>query len=108
MATKHEWMVILPDKAGALANRMKVRQEHLAALKPATDSGFWVLGGAMLDEPIKEGQGPKINGSVMMALAETKEEVMEKIRQDAYFKTGVWDESKIQIFPFKSAIRSAL
>lgn len=49
----------------------------------------------MLDEPIQEGQGPKINGSVMMAQADTKEEVMEKIKGDVYFKSGVWDESKV-------------
>ncbi|KAK4551982.1 hypothetical protein LTR86_010774 [Recurvomyces mirabilis] len=108
MPTKHEWMVILPDKEGALANRMKVRADHLKALKPDTESGFWILGGATLDEPVQEGSGPKINGSVMMALAETKEEVMAKVKQDVYFTSGVWDESKIQIFPFKSAIRSAL
>lgn len=116
------------------------------------DSGFWVLGGATLDEPQKEGEGLKINGSVMMALAESREEVLEKIKSDTYFKNGVWDEKKvglnrrkdkggdilqntnhgalkstcscnilaeyddkthadslqIQIYPFKSAIRSAL
>lgn len=78
----------------------------------------------MLDEPIKEGQGPKINGSIMMAIAETKEEVLEKLKKDVYAK-DVWDFEKVgqqgqdqvskadnvlqvQIFPFKSAIRKAL
>lgn len=64
----------------------------------------------------------------MMALAETKEEVLEKLKKDTYWESGVWDESKvcvlfssplwkgrnadchfqIQIYPFKSAVRSAL
>ncbi|KAI7379814.1 hypothetical protein KC336_g19110, partial [Hortaea werneckii] len=56
----------------------------------------------------KEGEPPKINGSVMLAVADTKEEVMKNVKEDVYFKSGVWDESKIQIFPFKSAIREQL
>lgn len=57
------------------------------------ESGFWVLGGASLDEPVKEGEGPKINGSVMMAFAESKEEVLEKLKADIYYKE-VWDVEK--------------
>ncbi|KAH0358622.1 hypothetical protein KCU89_g19500, partial [Aureobasidium melanogenum] len=56
----------------------------------------------------KEGSPLKINGSVMMAVASSKEEVLEKIKKDVYAGQGVWDMDKIQIFPFKSAIRSAL
>ncbi|KAI6913761.1 hypothetical protein KC318_g1142 [Hortaea werneckii] len=108
MAPKQEWMVILPDAAGKLSKRMEVRPDHLNNLKPHVDSGLWVFGGASLDEPIKEGEPPKINGSVMLAVADTKEEVMKNVKEDVYFKSGVWDESKIQIFPFKSAIREQL
>ncbi|KAK4922447.1 hypothetical protein LTR28_012633 [Elasticomyces elasticus] len=65
------------------------------------------MGGATLDA-VPGDDGPlKINGSVMMALARSREEVMEKLREDVYFRRGVWDESKIQIFPFKSAFRKA-
>ncbi|WPG98721.1 Hypothetical protein R9X50_00151500 [Acrodontium crateriforme] len=108
MPATQEWMVILPDHAGVLEKRMKVRPDHLSNLKPNVENGFFVFGGARLDEPIKEGEGPKINGSVMLAVADTKEEVMEKVRSDIYFTSGVWDESKIQIFPFKSALREQL
>jgi hypothetical protein len=69
--------------------------DHLKALVPDTESGFWVLGGATLDEPIKEGQGPKINGSVMMAVAETEDEVLEKLKKDVYYTSGVWDVEKV-------------
>jgi hypothetical protein len=85
----------------------------------------------MLEDTPKEGSPLKINGSVMMAVASSKEEVMEKLRSDVYADKGVWDmdkvsflmirfkrkrvkvrvlmcEEQIQIFPFKSAIRSAL
>lgn len=72
-------------------------RDHLTGLKPNVDSGFWLFGGASLDEPIQEGQGPKINGSIMLALAESKEEVLEKLKQDTYWKSGVWDSSKVSI-----------
>ncbi|KAI4853673.1 hypothetical protein E4T44_00688 [Aureobasidium sp. EXF-8845] len=108
MSPKYEWMVILPDNVGALDKRMAVREQHLSAIKPAAESGFWVLGGAMLEDTPKESSPLKITGSVMMAVASSKEEVMEKIKSDIYADKGVWDMDKIQIFPFKSAIRSAL
>lgn len=55
------------------------------------------MGGASLDEPVKEGEGPKINGSVMLARADTEGEVMEKIRDDVYYKHGVWDTDKVSV-----------
>lgn len=66
-------------------------------MKPLAESKFFVFGGASLDEPLKEGEGPKINGSVMVAVADTKEEVMEKIKQDVYYETGVWDMDKVSV-----------
>ena len=58
-------------------------------------AGQIVLGGASLDEPVKEGSPIKINGSVMMAAADTEEEVREIIESDIYYKLGVWDASKV-------------
>nr|POE82291.1 fusaric acid biosynthesis protein 2 [Quercus suber] len=95
MAPSQEWMIIVPDKPGMLETRMKIRPDHLAALKPNVDSGFVVMGGASLDEPIKEGQGPKANGSILLAVAETKEEVIEKLNKDPYVAAGVWDLSRV-------------
>nr|OQO22666.1 hypothetical protein B0A51_11531 [Rachicladosporium sp. CCFEE 5018] len=105
---KHEWMVILKDQPNSLAKRMEIRPEHLKNVLEQEKAGFWLLGGASLDEPVQEGQGPKINGSVMLALSETREEVIEKLKQDVYWTKGVWDVDRIQIFPFKSAIRAGL
>ncbi|KAL1305588.1 hypothetical protein AAFC00_007193 [Neodothiora populina] len=108
MAQKHEWIVILPDNTDALEKRMSVRQSHLSNLTPDVESGLWLMGGATLDEPPKEGEGPKINGSIMLALAETKEEVLEKLKGDVYSQSGVWNWEKVQIYPFKAAFRKAL
>lgn len=43
----------------------------------------------------------------MVAYAETREEVLEKLKSDVYSKSEVWDWSKVQIYPFKSAIGGA-
>nr|XP_023907916.1 deoxyribonuclease Tat-D-like [Quercus suber] len=69
----------------------KMLYDHLTALKPNLESGFVVMGGASLDEPITEGQGPKANGSILLAVADSKEEVVERLGKDPYVTAGVWD-----------------
>jgi hypothetical protein len=49
----------------------------------------------MLEDTPKEGSPLKITGSVMMAVASSKEEVMEKIKSDIYADKGVWDMDKV-------------
>lgn len=62
----------------------------------------------MLEEPVTEGETPKMSGSVMLCGATTKEEVIERLKRDVYVKSGVWDWDKVQIMPFKSALRKSL
>jgi hypothetical protein len=66
--------------------------------------------GAMLEEPIQEGSTapPKMKGSAMLVGARTREEVVERLKRDVYVTGGVWDWDKVQIIPFKSALRKAL
>lgn len=63
--------------------------------------------GAMFNEPPSEGKLP-IRGSVMLAWASSKEEVMEHVKSDIYATSEVWDLSKVEVYPFKSAIRQPL
>lgn len=51
----------------------------------------------MLEEVPKEGEGLKIMGSALMAHAATKEDVLEAIKQDIYFKTNVWNLDKVRL-----------
>lgn len=50
-----------------------------------------------MDEPLQDGQPPKINGSIMMAEADTVEEVWKWVRNDIYYTTGVWDIEKVRV-----------
>ena len=63
------------------------------------ESGFWKLGGALLDEEIKGDKTPQMNGSVMMALANSKDEVLAALKEDIYSTSGVWDWEKVTIHP---------
>ncbi|QIW98197.1 hypothetical protein AMS68_003715 [Peltaster fructicola] len=106
--TKTEWLVILPDLKDALPRRMSVRPQHIEALKPNVDAGNFVLAGVTLDEPITPSKLPSINGSVLLVVAATREDVLEIVKKDIYNENNVWDWEKAQIIPFKSAARSAL
>lgn len=66
--------------------------------------------GAMLEEPIKERDTnpPKMAGSACLIGAKTREEVVERLKNDVYVKEGVWNLDEVKIIPFKSALRKAL
>jgi uncharacterized protein YciI len=73
-----------------------------------TNMRFVCLVGAMLHTPLKDGEPPQATGSAMLIGAKTREEVVERLQKDVYVKDGVWDWEKVQIIPFRSAIRKAL
>jgi hypothetical protein len=73
-----------------------VNSDHLKNLTPDVDSGFWKMGGALLEEVPKDGEALKIFGSVMLANAATKEQVIEQLKKDIYFKSKVWDFEKVR------------
>ena len=55
--------------------------------------------GATLDEVPTAGAGLKINGSVLLALAESKEDVIKCLQDDVYYKNNVWDWERVKIYP---------
>lgn len=70
--------------------------QHLEAVKPKFESGLITMGGATLDEPLKDGQAMKINGSAMIVEADSEEEVRKIIESDIYYTSGVWDAKKVR------------
>ena len=53
----------------------------------------------MLEEPIKENEEMKMKGSFFLAVGETKEEVVEELRRDIYWRAGVWDLERVEVIP---------
>ena len=70
--------------------------KHLEAVKPNVSAGVVNFGGALLDDPVKEGEALKINGSAMLISADSKEDAMKIIESDIYYKSGVWDPKKVR------------
>ncbi|KAI5813462.1 hypothetical protein BZA77DRAFT_346363 [Pyronema omphalodes] len=106
---KIEWLCILPDQEGARERRLATRPRHFEGIGALVNSGFLTMGGALLNEPPKDGnpQNFDFSGSVVVATGETKEEVIEKLKQDPYTTENVWDWEKAQIIPFLCAVRQA-
>lgn len=48
----------------------------------------------MSDVP-KEGETPPMIGSVMIGYAESKEELLKRLKDDIYTKGDVWDWNKV-------------
>jgi len=49
-----------------------------------------------------------MTGSVMLIRAESEEAVREFVAGDEYVKGGAWNMEKMQIIPFRCAVRTAL
>lgn len=103
-----EWLVIIPDKPNSLQKRLAARPLHLEKIKPRIETGEVVFGGATLDEQPAVDATPGMNGSVMLMKADTEQEIRALVEGDEYTKNDVWDVEKLQIIPFRCAIRTAL
>lgn len=86
------------DKRRSVSRRIVLTgtcSKHLEAVKPKFESNLVTMGGATLNEPIKEGEAMKINGSAMVVEADSEQEVRKIIESDIYYETGVWDAKKV-------------
>ena len=79
--------------------RLKCSRTHLKCIETSADTGFWKVGGALLDKELTGDEIPRIRGSVMVALASSKEEVLAALKEDIYSTAGVWDWEKVTIHP---------
>ncbi|KAK4456953.1 hypothetical protein QBC42DRAFT_280207 [Cladorrhinum samala] len=104
---KIEWLVVVPDFAGAGQKRLEIRPQHFANLGPQVSSGAFKMGGAVLNEPPTSSDPTTFNfaGSTVVILAESREEIKEALRKDVYAKEGVWDVENAQMWPLLCAFR---
>jgi uncharacterized protein len=94
------YLVIAKDGTDPEApiRRQKVRTEHLEKVQSSVDSGFLLLGGALLN---KEGG---MIGSAMLLEATSEEEVWTFLKNDIYSKGNVWQQ--FEVYPFRKAVQS--
>ncbi|KAG6037293.1 hypothetical protein E4U41_005235 [Claviceps citrina] len=91
-----EFLVIVPDKPGVKDKRLAVRPTHLQNMTQHVESGDWKMGGALLNS-VPAGDDPAtfdFMGSTLVCKAQTKEQVLEQLKNDVYVTSGVWDLEK--------------
>ncbi|WVO17429.1 hypothetical protein L204_105121 [Cryptococcus depauperatus] len=96
------FLVYAPDCPDYLERRLAVRAEHLARAKLDDDAGIVLCSGPIVPRPgtkareasLPEGT-PNIAGSFMVYQMDTLEQVWDRLKEDVYWKAGIWDQEKI-------------
>ncbi|CUM63128.1 uncharacterized protein PRCAT00000695001 [Priceomyces carsonii] len=94
-----EWEVIVFDKEGT--DRSLVRPAHVAAIPEAVNKGIVNSAGAIYTDASKS----KFAGSAFHIIADSKEEIIEFLKQDVYYKEGIWDINSVIAYPLGVAVR---
>ena len=94
-----EWNVIVYDKPGA--DRSSSRSQHFAEIPAKVNAGTVISGGAVYQDE----QKTKFAGSAFHLRANSREEVIEFLKSDIYYKLGVWDINSVIANPFGCAVR---
>ncbi|EEQ39410.1 hypothetical protein EJF18_40334 [Clavispora lusitaniae] len=94
-----EWNVIVYDKPGT--DRSKVRPEHVAAIPATVNAGIVNSAGAIY----KDVEKTQFAGSTFHLMAESREEVLEFLKKDIYYKSGIWDLDTVIANPVGIAVR---
>ncbi|UZJ56832.1 hypothetical protein CBS101457_006152 [Exobasidium rhododendri] len=103
----NRYVVIAEDYPGpsALARRLEVRERHLEQAAKGKEVGRIEMGGGLLKTDFKDideelGPTSALAGSLLIVQGESIEDVRSRLNQDEYVRAGVFDPSKIRIFPF--------
>lgn len=94
-----EWNVIVYDKPNA--DRSAVRAAHLANIPPTFNNGIVTSAGAIYHDVEKT----KFAGSAFHLRASSKDEIIEFLKQDVYYKEGIWDIDNVIMNPIGIACR---
>ncbi|KAK7744568.1 hypothetical protein SLS53_003454 [Cytospora paraplurivora] len=86
---------------------MKPSLQHFENLLKKKETGAFKMGGAVLEDipADEEVSSMKFAGSTLVVVAESRQAVIDLIKDDIYVKSGVWDLEKAQIWAAKIAFR---
>ncbi|KKP01686.1 hypothetical protein THAR02_06192 [Trichoderma harzianum] len=127
--SEYEFVLVIPDKPGpeVKAKRLQVRPQHFSDMTPTLKDGWLKMGGmyytqiwsqqfmqrelneskhlgGILNEVPEDDNDPNtfdFAGSIMVLVAKSKEDAINKVKDDIYVRAGVWDLEKVN----KSKIR---
>lgn len=108
--TEYEFVLVIPDKPGpeVRAKRLEVRPQHFSDMTPTLKDGWLKMGGGILNEVPADDNDPNtydFAGSIMVLVAKSKEDAINKVKDDIYVRAGVWDLEKAQVYPYKNGFR---
>lgn len=98
---KIEWLVTVFDKPGV--DRTAVRPQHVAAIPETVNAGIVNAAGAIY----KDAEKTQFAGSTFHLMAENKEEIVEFLKKDIYYLSGIWDIDSVVAYPVGIAVRLA-
>ncbi|MBE2898176.1 YciI family protein [Pasteurellaceae bacterium 20609_3] len=93
------YVIFAQDKPNTLAQRLSVREQHLARLKALQDEGRLLLAGP---NPAIDSEDPKetgFTGSTVVAQFDSLEAAQDWAKADPYVDAGVYGE--VIVKPFK-------
>ncbi|KAH6604545.1 dimeric alpha-beta barrel [Trichoderma cornu-damae] len=92
-----EFVLVIPDKPGPQVRAKRL--QHFSDMTPNLKDGWLKMGGGLLNEVPEDDDANKFDfaGSIMVLVAESKEDAINKIKDDIYVKAGVWDLEKVRI-----------
>lgn len=102
MGQMNEWSVIVYDKPDK--DRMTVFEEHVKGLPEFVKNRSMITGGQISDDSDPR----KPIGSNFIIRAETKEDVINILKNDAFYKNGIWDMENIIIHHLFCVYREGL
>ena len=94
-----EYNVIVYDFPGA--DRSKVRPQHFAGIAPTVNEGIVKSAGAIYQDDEKT----KFAGSTFHLVANNRDEVIDFLKKDIYYKEGIWNLDNVVINPLGLAVR---
>ncbi|GEQ67730.1 hypothetical protein JCM33374_g1395 [Metschnikowia sp. JCM 33374] len=98
---KIEWNVIVYDKPGT--DRTSVRPQHVAAIPASVNDGTVTSVGAIYTDASKT----KFAGSTFHMMAESRDEIIDFLKKDIYYESGIWDLDNVVAHPVGIAARVA-
>lgn len=93
-----EYLVIVQDKPNSFDKRMEVRDQHLGNIKSVVKAQGPGNGPMTSGGGIAHDKDQNLCGSMLTIEAESKEKVIEMLKEDVYYTSGVWDVDNAQIF----------
>ncbi|OBA21585.1 hypothetical protein METBIDRAFT_12078 [Metschnikowia bicuspidata var. bicuspidata NRRL YB-4993] len=97
--SKIEWNVIVFDKPGT--DRTAVRPQHVAAIPESVNNGTVTSVGAIY----KDASKTQFAGSTFHMMAESREEILDFLKKDIYYESGIWDLDSVIAHPVGIAAR---